>query len=163
MSKRTIRPPLGTSIDFTIDNTATSYAQNDQVGTLQSLNVHEVAAWGIHLERVVLEDAEENSPDIELHFFNGSVSLADDDAAFTIGDSDAPSWVGKVSIASGDWTNISSTKDWVQKTGLDRPIYLPGENLYVTAKLTSSGGETYSSTSSLSGKLVYSKLFVPFK
>lgn len=160
---RTIRPPLFAQKSFTIDNADAAYAANDQVGTLQSVNVHEAAAWGVYLDSLVLEDVEENAPDIEIHIFNQSVTLADDNDPFTLVDGDASAWQGKVAIAAANWTNISGTKDWVLKTSLDRPIYLPGDNLYLAAKLISAGGETYSATSSISGYIRYAKLFVPHK
>lgn len=145
--------------DITIDNAAAAYSQNDIVGTVRSATVHTIAARGIHIVGAMVRDTNEQAPDLDLHFWSASPTVAADNAAYTFLDADmvAGYFCGRIVVATANYTNISGVCDYVYKTA-DIKCPLPGSVIYMTAKLKTAG-ETWSAASSLKVRLHYGLLY----
>lgn len=82
---------------------STSYSAGDQVGTLFTLPNAALSSGGTGIiVGVMLTDAADIIGGYDVVFFRNSVTLASDNAAFSISDSDAKACVGIASLA-GAW------------------------------------------------------------
>lgn len=157
------RLPSANYIDVTIDNAAAAYANGDMVGTVRTIStVHTLPACGIHITEALVRDTNEQAPDLDLYFWKAIPTVAADNAAYTFLDADmsAGYYMGKITIATANYTNISGITDYVLKTGsaVDLKCPLLTKDMYMTVKLKTAG-ETWSAANSLSVRLHYCMLF----
>lgn len=145
--------------DITVDNAAAAYSQNDMVGTVRSATVHTIPARGIQIVGALVRDTNEQAPDLDLHFWTNTPTVAADNAAYTFLDADmsAGYFIGLIAVATANYTNISGITDYVYKTA-DLKASLPSTVIYMTTKLKTAG-ETWSAASSLKVRLHYKLLY----
>ena len=145
--------------DIIIDNAAAAYAQDDQVGTVRTVEVHSIPNRGIHIVGALVRDVNEKAPDLDLHFWNGIPTLAADNAAHTFLDADmsAGYFIGQIVVATANYTNISGVCDYAYKTA-DLKAAIPSKYLYMSVKLKTAG-ETWTVANSLRVRLHYCLLY----
>jgi hypothetical protein len=81
----------------------TSYSISDQVGTIFTFTNAAIdsGGTGVILSAVVLDKADVMT-DMRLHFWKATVTLASDNAAFTVSDADMQNYLGYVSASAID-------------------------------------------------------------
>lgn len=94
--------------------TATAYTSGYQLGTLQKLSNVVLDTKGIAFLRtlVVLDKAIQKKA-CDILFFNSVVTLAADNAAFTLSDADLESFIGMVSVADADYVTLEASNNAV--------------------------------------------------
>lgn len=145
--------------DIVIDNAAAAYSQNDIVGTVRSATVAAPAGRGIHIVGALVRDTNEQAPDLDLHFWSNSPTVAADNAAYTFLDADmvAGYFCGRIVVATANYTNISGATDYAYKSA-DIKCPLPSNVIYLTCKLKTAG-ETWTAASSLKVRIHYAVLY----
>ncbi len=159
MDSQSQRLPGVKYADFTIDNAAAAYSQNDMVGTVQSVAVTTVANRGIQIVGALVRDTNLQAPDLDLHFWNASPTVAADNAAYTFLDADmaAGYFIGLIAVATANYTTLALNSDFVYKTA-DLKAPLSTKLLYLTCKLKTAG-ETWTAASSLKVRVHYVLLY----
>lgn len=144
--------------DIVIDNAAAAYSANDMVGTVQTIPVHSIANRGVHIVGALVRDTNEQAPDLDLHFWSTSPTVAADNAAYTFLDADMALgyFIGKIVVATANYTNISGACDYAYKTA-DLKAPTSTTFLYLSCKLKTAG-ETWTAASSLKVRLHYGLL-----
>lgn len=98
LRRKTVTPTLDTN----------AYADGDQVSTLQTVDGLFTPRGEGELVLVTVLDKANQKVALDLFFFDASVTLASDNDAFTVSDSDMESCIGVVNIAAADYDSVGS-------------------------------------------------------
>lgn len=98
MARQQFTPVLDTS----------AYAAGDQMSTLQKVDIGGTLV-GCELITVTVLDKAAQSQPLDLFFFEKSVTVAADQAAFTISDADMEFCLGVINILAADYDAVSTT------------------------------------------------------
>ncbi len=98
LRKITVTPTVDTAV----------YAALDQVSTLQTLDRLFPPRRGGEIVLITVLDKGVQSVALDLFFFSGSVTVAADNAAFTISDTDMEKCLGVVNVLAADYDAVAS-------------------------------------------------------
>lgn len=124
------------------------YAADDQMSTLQTVTFQNPVR-GAELTQIEVLDKAKQSVALDLYFFKNSVTLAADNAASSISDTDMQECISVVNIATGDYDADAANS--VATVQLNPGLALRGANpksavVYV-ALITRGGTPTYAAGS----------------
>jgi len=130
------------------------YATADQLGGLMTIANAARKSGGSGMLRAVtiLENGGAQRANIDLVFFDRSVTLAADNAAFAVSDADMAFCLGVVSITSYNTAWAAAGNAIATLKGIDLPFVLNATSLYCAAVVR--GTPTYTSTSDLTFSFV---------
>ena len=135
--RKTVTPVLDTS----------AYADGDQVSTLQTIDGLMSPRGEGELVLVTVLDKANQKVALDLFFFDGSVTVAADNAAFTITDTDMESCIAVVNVLASDYDAVSTTNGFAT-VAVPRGIMLSraaGGRVYMA--IVSRGTPTYAAAS----------------
>lgn len=137
------------SVVQTVDTNA--YASGDQLGIIKAIPnaINLEGGSGKLLSLVVQDKADQTAIQMEVLFWSRSVTLAADNAAVSISDTDSNYFLGRVSIVTADWEDIGGAKV-ATKTGIHLPLQssVPGsKDIYFS--LISKGTPTFGAATDL--------------
>lgn len=100
-----MRQLIRKQIEPTLDTSA--YADGDQVSTLQTLPLMQGSFDGTLASVTVLSKTQDKAP-LDLFIFDRSVTVAADNAAASISDTDMEFCLGVINVAAADYDDIGS-------------------------------------------------------
>jgi len=124
-----------------------AYTAADQVGALQLLPIS--GSYGSKLLTVTVLDRAQQRSALDLFFFDRTVTLAADDAAFTVTDADMAFCIGVVSVLTADYDDVAAVSS-IATVALNPCLAIPGsldENVYLA--IVARGAPTYGAVNGL--------------
>lgn len=153
MAQMQVGPKCPTPFSVTPTINTSQYAAGDTLGDLMTLTrAGQEANITTILESIVVVDKAGQSSNIVFWFFNSSVTLAANNATFSLSDADALKCVGLARISSGQYASYSNgSVGSVPASQLGVHLYSTADNgpIYVAAQVGSGSTPTYGSTSDL--------------
>ncbi len=146
------KAPITISVTPVI-SAAVLYTTGDAVGGLLTFaNAADVfhGTGTIKAVNVIDKDSEEDA--LELHLFNRSVTVADNNAAVAYSDADLAFYVGRVDIGTGDYTTFAANS--AAHVVADIPFNLAALGTGLFGQLVVRGGPTYTAVNDIIVQLV---------
>ena len=135
-----------------------AYADGDQVSTLQTISDILPDHQAGEIQLITVLDKANQKVALDLFFFDSSsVTLAADNAAFTVSDSDMENCVGVVNVAAADYDAVSTTNGFAT-ISINFPIQPRngnGGDIYMA--IVSRGTPTYAASSLVFGFVAESR------
>ena len=128
---------------LTVDTSA--YASGDTLGTLITIDdcLSDTNGTATIMDITVVDNAGQDV-EIGFYFYNASVTLASDNAAYTVSDADANKCVGYVSVS--DYVTGGTSKSIGQKRNVGLQVYSDGTTRNVYCGLIILGAPTYTAS-----------------
>ena len=133
-----VTPTIGTGLYTTADSVG---------GLLTFANAADVEYGTGVIKAVNLIDKDSEEDAYELHLFNRSVTVAADHDPVAFSDADLAYYVGRIDIATGDYTTFAANS--AAHTTADLPFNLADAGTSLFGNLVVRGGPTYTATSDL--------------
>lgn len=134
-------------VDVTLSLDTSAYTAGDVLADTQVVTnaMRANDSLGI-LQSVVAIDEDDQGAAFDLHFFSANGSLGTENAAPSTADADARTWLGKVSIGTGDWIDLGGVRvASIANIGLAVKPASGTRNLYVGV-INGSGTPTYTAS-----------------
>lgn len=128
----------------TLDTNA--YADGDQVSTLQTLSRILPPRVGGEIKLVTVLDKANQKVALDLFFFKAAVTVAADNAAFTISDADMDHCLGVINVLAADYDAVSTTNG-LATVAVNFPIVFSTANDVIYVAIVSRGAPTYAASS----------------
>lgn len=142
---------------FTPVITASAYAQGDTMGVLQKVTGLLGGGYGVgELGQLTVIDKAAVSHDVGVMFFKKEVTVSADNAALAVADAImVESYLGRVSVAAGDYAALAGSSEAVK---LESLLLAPGSggssDVWILLVCEDAGGCDYAATDDLTLKFV---------
>ncbi len=133
-------------------------ADGDQIGVIQTIsNIFATPGAGIDVRTLLVVDKAKISRGLQLLFFSSAVTVAADNAAVDVSDTDmAAYYVGQINIAAADYATLAANSSVTEQ---DLGLILRGtgvsRNLYYVVVCRDASGCDYANIGDLSFKFLY--------
>lgn len=98
-------------VDVTLTTDTSAYASGDVVADTQVIaNACRAVNQPAILQSVMLVDKADQGAALDLHFFSANVSMGTENSAPSISDANALNYLGKIAIATDDYTDLTGCK-----------------------------------------------------
>jgi hypothetical protein len=114
--------------ETTHDNTATTYASGDVIGTVGQLDVPGDGGGGI-IRAITVVSTESQAAPLRIHFFRRAMAAAADDAAFAPSREVLRKHAGYIDINAGDYLTFGTLR-FAYKKAANIDFSVPGGRLY---------------------------------
>ena len=136
-------------------STGVAYAAGDAIGGLITLKMgSRIMGGGGLLKSIVLTDLDNQKSAVDVLLFSSAPASTDivDNAKYDLADTDLPSFLGYVSVASSDYISLNDNAVGIKECEL--PYVSAYESGDVYALVLSQGTPTYTTNSSLAVSLI---------